>query len=156
MILLSASKKEGGFPEGYRSRYAGRPERIWRARWGSNFPCLPLDSLKKMIATSFRSIQSFSIQKKEWGKWKSVFPPHALFAVVRLGYNGWPCMRRRDRFATHRCPLCSLEQGDSLDHIMRCGVVRIVFDRYKVCAAQHYQPGVFLFCDFRHSRGENL
>jgi hypothetical protein len=59
-------------------------------------------------------------------------PPWVFNAVVRLLFNGWPTRSRCGQLR-HKCLLCSCEQGDILNHIMQCSIVRSCFVAYGVC-----------------------
>ena len=49
-----------------------------------------------------------------------------------------------------------MEQGDRLDHIARCPVVRERFVEYGVCPFNHFRAKVFLLCDYRYTCNHNI
>ena len=138
-----------GFFPSYQPEYNLLPSIVCRKKWDDNLHCLTKSCMAKTLAVATRNFRSLMT-----GKPVKV-PPRAYFACLRLFFHGWPT-RSRCGVDRHECPLCLGTQDDTLDHIIRCGVVRRAFARYRVCALAHYRPEVFLLADFRHSSGTNL
>ncbi len=142
---LQTVLSRGRFPPRYTPKRSILPEDVWRARWQANLHCIPAHTLNKCIRVTMRSVRELS----------SNVPPRVTHAVLRACYHGWPC-RSRCGVLRHRCPLCNGEQYDNLNHIMRCSFVRQTFARYKVCPLAEYRPEVFMLCDFRYTRNQNI
>lgn len=113
--LIFARFSWGNFPSGFETRSSIHPEITWRKKWKHNLTCLEKHTLRKRIMFSMRSINT-------WGVAASV-PPRVLYACIRLGYHGWPTASRCGR-SRHCCPLCRSEQDDSVNHAIRCPLVR--------------------------------
>ena len=145
---LSGILAPKGLPEGYGSRLNISPLSTWRPRWGYNFTCLEAKDFRRDANTSLRNLKSLSHRSDEEDKARSCLPPSVHVAIVRLFYNGWPCAGRTGQLR-HCCPICGMEQGDHLKHIMCCGVVRKLFAKYGVCEEKDYSARTFLLHDFR-------
>ena len=76
-------------------------------------------------------------------------------AIIHLMFHGWPT-RSRCGVQRHRCLMCSMEQGDCPNHIIRCPFSRRAFAAYGVWRWEAYKPEVFLLCDFPSQSGSEL
>jgi hypothetical protein len=134
-------------PSGYALARCIRPETVWRARWQRNLICIAPHTLNRCILRSLRAIRGLCEAR--------LVPPRVIFAALRLFYHAWPT-KSRCRILVHKCFLCGIEQGDCLNHIVRCPKARSTYARYGVCQAAEYSPEAFMLCDRVHSHGENI
>ena len=144
---LHTRLSKGCFPPGYAPMRDILPENVLRKRWEDNLRCIPKHTLNKCISCAPRSIRTINENP--------CVPPRVAYAAIKLFYHGWP-PRHRCGVLRHRCLMCGLEQGDSVDHIIRCSFTRRAYARYGVRPLSEYRAEVFLLCDFRFLNGANL
>jgi hypothetical protein len=145
--LLLAHCARFNFPGNFKTNNPLLPQLVCRKKWEDNICCIPKKEVGKCIAIATRNICSLSNNKES-------VPPRVVAASILAIHHGWPTHHRCGR--SHKCYLCGFEDGDKMQHIVNCKVVRSAFVKYGVCSLQQYLPQVFLLCDFRHSRGHNI
>ena len=136
----------GEFPRGFEPKGPFLPQVVFRTRWERNLTCVVPHYLNRNVRGIIRAINTLGRRELE-------VPPRVIYALIRLGYHAWPTKSRCGKLR-HRCCLCDLEQGDSLNHICRCRVVREAFVRYAVCSDERYCVETFWLCGSRLSQND--
>ena len=120
-----------------------------RKKWSDNLHCLAPAEIGRNVRAAVRNIRILN------SDFKGRLPPKVTWSLLLLCYHGWPT-RSRCGCLRHTCFLCDADQGDSINHICRCPVVRDAFARYHICVPADYRAEFFLLCSPRLADRENL